>query len=83
MTHLYAGFLGPLAFITALMRGLVHGSSIEAVLPGAWCCLLLFSIVGLIIGWVSEWVIEDSVRTRIKVELAAKAEVEPVDAETA
>ena len=37
----------------------------------AWCSLLLFAMVGLVIGRLAEWVVEDSVRTKIRAELAA------------
>jgi hypothetical protein len=68
---IYAGILGPLAFSTMIARGLVHGGGMDAVLLPAWCSLLLFATIGLMIGWLAEWVVADSVRTKIRIELAA------------
>ena len=72
MAHTYAGILGPLAFLTALARGMMHGGGTESVLFGAWCCLLAFSVVGYVIGWVAERIVADSVHGRIAAELAAE-----------
>ncbi len=72
MAQIYAGILGPLAFVTAIVRGMIHGGGADEVLPGAWCCLLLFAVAGAILGLVGEWVVEDAVRTKIRAELAAQ-----------
>jgi len=72
VAHVYAGILGPLAFLTSLARGVMHGGGIESVLWTAWCSLLVFSAVGYAIGWVADWIVEDAVRGRISAELAAE-----------
>ncbi len=76
MAHSYAGILGPLALLTCLARGLIHGGSTETVLLTAWCSLLVFAAIGGVIGWVAERIVEDSVRGRISAELAAEAPME-------
>ena len=43
MAHRYAGVLGLLAFTTALVRGVVHGSSAASALWVAWLSLLAFA----------------------------------------
>jgi hypothetical protein len=68
----YAGILGPLAFLTCLARGLTHGGGTLSTLLTAWCCLLAFSVVGCVVGWLAERIVEDSVRSRIVAELAAE-----------
>ncbi len=72
MARTYAGILGLLAFLTSLAHGLMHGAGGVSVLWTAWCCLLLFALVGCVIGWVAEWIVEDSVHGRISAELAAR-----------
>ena len=72
MAHIYAGILGPLAFLTALARGTMHGGGTESVLFGAWCGLLAFAVVGYVVGWVAERIVADSVSGRISAELAAE-----------
>ena len=73
---MYAGILGPLAFLTCLARGLIHGGGTETVLLTAWCSLLVFAAIGGVIGWVAERIVEDSVRGRISAELAAEESTE-------
>lgn len=72
MAHIYAGILGPLAFMASVARGMAHGGGTQSVLFNAWCALLLFSAVGWVTGWIAEHVVEDSVRGRIAAELAAE-----------
>jgi hypothetical protein len=72
VAHVYAGILGPLAFLTSLARGALHGGGTESVLWTAWCCLLVFSVVGYLVGWVAGKTVEESVRGRIAAELAAQ-----------
>jgi len=72
VAHIYAGILGPLAFLTSLGRGAIHGGTTESTLFSAWCSLLLFSAIGFAIGWLAGWIVEDSVRGRISAELAAE-----------
>ena len=76
MARTYAGVFGPLAFLTSLARGLMHGGSTESVLMTAWCNLLVFAAIGCVIGWLAERIVEDSVRGRISAELAAEVPAE-------
>jgi len=71
VAHVYAGILGPLAFLTSLARGFVHGGGTQSVLWTAWCSLLAFAVVGYVIGWVAGKTVEQSVHGRIRAELAA------------
>jgi hypothetical protein len=76
VAHTYAGILGPLAFLTSLARGVIHGGGSESLLWGAWCSLLLFAAVGYLIGWVAGQTVEESVRGRISSKLAAEGAAE-------
>jgi hypothetical protein len=60
----YAGILGSLAFLTTLIRGMLHGGDPETVLWSAWCALLAFALVGGIAGRLAAWIVEDAVRSR-------------------
>ena len=72
MARTYAGILGPLAFATSLVRGVLAGGGTEGVLGTAWCCLLAFAAIGGLIGWIAERIVEDSVNGRIAAELAGE-----------
>ncbi len=76
VAHVYAGILGPLAFLTSLARGLIHGGPTASVLWTAWGCLLAFAAVGYLAGWVAGRTVEESVRGRIAAELAAQQPTE-------
>ena len=82
MAHVYAGILGPLAFLTAVARGLIHHGKPESVLLTAWLSLMAFAAVGYIVGWIAEQVVRDSVYGRISNEVAA-TDMSPPDADAA
>ena len=72
MARTYAGILGPLAFFTVLARGILGGGGSETVLFDAWCSLLVFAVLGCVIGWFAERTVDESVNGRIAAELAAQ-----------
>lgn len=72
MARIYCGILGLLAFLTTLARGWIHGGDAESILWAAWLNLLLFCIIGLVIGWIAQQIAEQSVNARLAVEMAEK-----------
>ena len=74
MAHIYGGILGLLAFLTTIIRGGLHRNDLESTLWTAWLSLILFTLVGLVIGWVAARIVEDSVAGRVAAELAAQEE---------
>ena len=72
MVRIYGGILGLLALLTTLARGWLHGGDVEAMLRSAWVNLLLFSLIGLIIGRVAGSIVEDAVVGRLSAEMAAE-----------
>jgi hypothetical protein len=69
VAHTYAGILGPLAMLAALMRGLTHGSGPETVVTAAWICLVVFACIGGAVGALAGWIVEQSVQARMLAEL--------------
>ena len=69
VAHSYAGILGPLAMFAALARGLVHGTSTESMVMTAWICLVVFAVIGGIVGALGGWVVEQSVRATVASEI--------------
>ncbi|MBI3838916.1 MAG: hypothetical protein HY288_13420 [Planctomycetia bacterium] len=61
----YAGILGLLAFLTIVMRGLVHGSGVESTLLAAAFHLVFFAFVGYLVGQLAGWIVLDSVRAKL------------------
>ena len=76
MAQIYAGILGPLAFLTCLARGAIHGGATESILWTAWCSLLVFAAVGCVIGWVAERTVANMVHDKISAQLAQSAPLE-------
>jgi hypothetical protein len=72
VSRVYAGTLGLLAFLTCLVRGLMHGDAPTSVLTVACCGLLVFALLGSVLGWLASLTVEDAVRGRLRVELAAE-----------
>lgn len=72
MGRTYSGILGPLAFLTVVARGLIHGSTATSTLYWAWLAFVVFAAVGYLIGQIAASVVEDSVRASLAAELAAR-----------
>jgi hypothetical protein len=68
--RIYAGILGPTAFATALLRGLLHQGGIESTVLSAWLALLAFAATGFVAGQIAGWVVADSVRSQVLDEMA-------------
>jgi hypothetical protein len=75
VARLYAGLLGLLAFLTILVRGILHRGDPEMVLWSAWCHLLAFALVGVVVGWLAGWIVEDAIRSRVATATAARRHV--------
>jgi hypothetical protein len=74
--RIYAGILGPLAFLTTTARGVLHGNPVEAVVWNAWWGLLLLSAAGCVIGLLADRIVEESVSGRVAAELEAQRALE-------
>jgi NhaP-type Na+/H+ or K+/H+ antiporter len=57
--------LGLVAFLTCVVRGVLHAWPPQQALLVAWTSLLAFALLGSVIGWIAEWILEDEVRGRI------------------
>lgn len=71
MGRTYAGILGPLAMVVVICRGWLGASGVEGTLTTATIYLILFSIVGAIVGSIAEATVDESVRATLEQQLAA------------
>jgi hypothetical protein len=71
MGKAYAGTLGPLACATMIVRGLIHGGSIEPTILSAIGGLFLFALIGFIAGQLADLFVRDSVRFQFQAAVAA------------
>ena len=54
------------AFATTLTQGLIHRGHVNSTLATASISLFAFGAVGLLVGQVTEWAIEDSLKSQIR-----------------
>ncbi len=69
MGRAYAGILGPIAFVTVILRGMSDGASVEGTMRYACLSLFIFAGIGLVIGSVAESIVKQSVRATLAAEL--------------
>jgi hypothetical protein len=76
VARIYAGILGPVAFLTVLARGFLLGEEAPSLLFAAWCALWCFAAAGYVAGWIAERTVEQAVQDRITRELATNQQPE-------
>ena len=59
MVRLSGAALGFFAFAITVLRGLAVGNPVEVILQRALIAMLLFCVLGLIVGWIAFRVIDD------------------------
>ena len=69
MAKLYAGVLGVLAYWIVVMRGLLLGCSVDETMPLAIGVLVVFAMLGYLIGTIALSTVNESVTTTIKSEI--------------
>ena len=69
MSRIYAGILGPLAMTVAICRGWLASGGVEGTLSSAILYLLLFAILGAVLGHIAQATIDDSVRAGLEQQL--------------
>jgi len=69
MGRTYGGILGLIAFLVVLALGRAGGS--EATIVMACGCLFLFAAIGWVVGQLANWVVGESVRSKMQAEIDA------------
>ncbi|MFV1966988.1 MAG: hypothetical protein ACC628_16300 [Pirellulaceae bacterium] len=72
MGRMYAGVLGPVAFVTTLARGLIDAGGVETTLKVATFCLFAFAAIGYVAGRIADLMVIETVRARIHEEIQAR-----------
>jgi hypothetical protein len=74
MGRVYAGILGPLAMAVMICRGWLASSGVESTLSLATIYLVVFSVVGALIGQIAQSTIDESVRSKLEQQLSRAPE---------
>jgi hypothetical protein len=70
MGRVYAGVLGTLAMAVVLSRGAMDSGGVEGTLTMAMVWMVVFAIVGSVLGQIAQATVDESVRFKIERELA-------------
>jgi hypothetical protein len=71
MGRVYAGVLGTLAMAVVICRSALDGGGAEGTLTMAIVAMIVFAIVGSVLGQIAQATIDESVRYKLERELAA------------
>jgi hypothetical protein len=77
MGRLYAGILGSLAMAVVLCRGVMDSAGVEGSLTLAMFSMIVFAVVGSVLGHIAQLTVDESVRLKIERELAVAASSKP------
>ena len=70
MGRAYAGVLGYLAAALTLVRGFMASGGVEGTLMTAIAALVLFAMIGFVLGSIAQATVDQSVRQRLENSLA-------------
>jgi hypothetical protein len=76
MGRVYAGILGPLAMTVVICRGWLGSGGVEGTLTLATIYLVLFAVLGAVLGHLAQTTIDESVRAKLEQQLTRHARPE-------
>jgi hypothetical protein len=71
MGRAYAGVLGYLAAVLTLARGVWSGGGLEGTLLTMLAVMPLFAAIGFVVGTIAQTTVDQAMREKLEVELAA------------
>lgn len=77
MARSYGGTLGLIAFLTVIVRGWTYGGAATPTLLAAWLSLLVAFPLGCVVGRLADWIVLESIRSKLAAEIAAREAKEP------
>jgi hypothetical protein len=69
MSRAYAGILGTLAMAVVICRGWLASGGVEGTLTQAVAYLVVFAVIGAILGHLAQSTVDESVRMKLQAEL--------------
>jgi hypothetical protein len=77
MGRQYAGTLGPIAFVTVIVRNLIDGGHADSALMAALMALFAFAALGYLLGRMAEHTIVEAVESSFHARLRASEQPHP------
>jgi hypothetical protein len=77
MARTYAGILGLLAFATVVARSLIHDTAGGQAIWQASLTLFGFAGIGYVLGLMAQWILDDSIRGRLTIEITRNMSGKP------
>ena len=65
MAPVYSGILGVIAFVTMICRGILWESDLHETVTSSVKSLIIFMVIGYIVGILAEWTLNDSNRLTV------------------
>jgi hypothetical protein len=72
MARSYSAVLGFLGFAAAVARGFVEAQTANEMVWQAVLNLVAFGAVGLVVGWIAQWTVDDSIRSQLATQMQAR-----------
>ena len=72
MARRYTAVLGFLGFGAAIARGIVEAQAANEMVWQAVVNLIAFGIVGLLVGRIAQWTVDDSIRSQLATQMQAR-----------
>jgi hypothetical protein len=72
MARTYAAVLGFLGFSAAIARGIVEAQTANQTVWQAVFNLVAFGFVGLLVGRIAQWTVDDSIRSQLATQMQAR-----------
>lgn len=82
MGRIYAGILGPLAMTVVVVRGIKDSSGVEGTLLTAIVALVVYAVIGFVVGAIAQSTVDESVRRKLEQQLATSPPTGQINAAT-
>ncbi len=76
MARTYSAIMALVGMVVVLLRGMKDGAGFDGTIASGLCWMVLLGAIGMVVGFIAAQTVDESVRTKIEVELAAISEAD-------
>lgn len=77
MARSYSAVMALIGMVVVVLRGLKDNAGIDGTVAAGLCWMVVLGTTGLIVGYIAQQTVDESVRTKIEAELASVTKGEP------